>query len=176
LKIYKVEIVFENCNTLTVPGKYIFTIRCKNISTSLENISYYNLGEVQEYKHIEDFTVGILSDAENDKETKLHFDEFDGKLNRLNGEDITGVNVITWDGTNWNTIKYNDCYVPWIGDDECINQGNVVYKNELGDYLINVSKESSENKEHVFKYFDKDLCFYRKEFMNRYHEKINENN
>lgn len=137
-EIEKVEIVLENCEVITVVGKYIGDFSCEDIKHSISRIACNSINESYICKN---FSMSIhRSCALNDNEewTMGTIDRKRNPLERINKyRDITSIYIyFSKDQENPKCI-----YVKWNDDCEWSNYYQKSYINRLGDLFIVISKD-----------------------------------
>lgn len=151
MTLNEITFTFENCESLTVDGKYIFNLNCEGFNEEIHSTGkpygvYYT-------KNIAKFSVGILAEAGYDSNTEyysLNNNKDKDKLLRLKEcKDLVAVTLnLTDDGHN---SSFSDCYyVDWSGDSSYINESLKVNINDRGDVYVIVNRDSSKDSELIF--------------------------
>jgi hypothetical protein len=147
--IEKIKFVFENCESVTIEGKYIGRLFISDIKYSIQRIACNAIREMQSCNH---FSISINRKADNAKDKGL-FGNF-SRLDRINMySDITSIYVYLNDQD-----EPKQFYVDWDGDDYT-NQNQKVYINKFGDLFLVIDskktiddvfdKEEIEDKENM---------------------------
>lgn len=137
-EINKIEIVLENCEVITVDGKYIGDFSCEGIEHSISRVACNSIKESYTCK---DFSMSIHRDCSlNDiEEWTLGVSDIKrDPLKRINNyNDITSIYIyFTKDKENPKQI-----YVKWGGDSDYNNEYQKSYINKFGDLFIVVSED-----------------------------------
>lgn len=137
-EIKKIEIILENCEVITVDGKYIGDFNCNNIEYSINRMGCNYIGETYTCK---DFSMSIHKDCGLNNKEEWSFGIFDRKSNplkRINDyKDITSIRIHFTDDKK----DAKQIYVKWGGDNDYINEYQESYINKFGDLFIVVSKD-----------------------------------
>ncbi len=136
-EIKKIEIVLENCEVITIEGKYIGNFGCTDISYSIER---FGCNCIDELKTCKDFYISIYRDSALNTEFNTTFGELNETRNPLKRildyPDITSIYIyLTKDENN-----PKEFYVTW-GDGEYDNEYQKSYMNKFGDLFIVVSEK-----------------------------------
>lgn len=137
-EIEKVEIVLENCEVITVEGKYIGDFICEDIKHSINRIACNSINESYVCKN---FSMSIhRSCALNDNEewTMGTLDRKRNPLERINNyRDITSIYIHFTDEKK----EPKHIYVKWNDDCEWSNYYQKTHINQFGDLFIVVSED-----------------------------------
>lgn len=136
-QIKKIKIVLENCEIITIDGKYIGDFTIKNIQHSIERLTCNYIAQMDTCTH---FSIQIHRDAALNQKMEFTMGKTNEKRNpleRINDTpDITAIYVYFED---------DDCkpiYVPWSGNSEYYNEAQKTYINKFGDLYIVIDEKS----------------------------------
>lgn len=132
-KIASVEFGLENCEVLSIEGKYIGNFSVQNLKSSIKK--HYD--SITHMTTCDLFAIAISKEANKDY---FAFDIEEFKHNtfkRLSNGDICSVDLIYDDGSK------DEFYIDWVGESEYKNEAQDSYVSKLGDLYIVVSKDQN---------------------------------
>lgn len=137
-QIVKVELVLENCEVITIEGKYIGEFRLENITYSIRRKACNYIGESEVAKH---FSMSINRDCNKEEATETSFGTAtDWKRNKFERirqyDDITSIYVY-FKGKKKPKVFYTN----WGGESEYENDYQKSYINEFGDLFIVIDEK-----------------------------------
>ena len=135
-EVDRIEIIFENCDYITIPRKYIGRFSLYNIQRDISRVA---CNSISDEFYAETFLLEIHKDYKNEtyhpfedeNETKCPYDRL------LEFSDISGINVIWYDGHT------ESIDVVWNFDNEYSNSYQDIYEAKTGNLYIVVSKEDT---------------------------------
>ena len=144
-KLRNITFIFENCDTITIDGKYVGDFLVDDIKTKFSRTAS-NCIEKTESAHT--FAIEIHKDANKEK---YPFGQTEcGKqmtFDRFIASDITSINFELEAEIEVGIAKseYYDYYIPWNNEDgtECSNESQVNYISEEGHLYITIAKDKS---------------------------------
>lgn len=162
MKLSKITFGFENCETLTIDGKYVGSFLVEDLTTAFRRIACNSFDKV-EIAHT--FVIEIAAGADGEHKPFGIKDLETTKFKRLlMYNDITSIDFTLGEGYETIEASYWLC---WVGQQEEVNEGQHTYLSELGNLYIVVSdtkkfedffdKETINDKEAVefdFKMYD----------------------
>lgn len=140
MNIKSITFNFENCDSLTIDGRYIGDFSVADINTKIEKVAMNSFLKMDTADTI--FMV-IRKDANYDRypfDDERLSDNKETVFKRLSYNDITSIDFKLVDPK----IPPEHCsyYVKWIGDSDCINAAQQVHVSSFGDlYLLISDKE-----------------------------------
>lgn len=146
-KLKNVTFVFENCDYITIDGKYIGDFLIDDINTSIKRITS-NAIEKMDYANI--IVIEIHKDANKERhqfnQTNIEYFK-QMTFDRFIGCDITSVEVVleeddVEDGQVSKTEKYN-YYVNWTGESDNYNESHINYISEDGNLYVVIAEGKS---------------------------------
>lgn len=149
-KLKEITFTFENCDYITIDGKYIGDIFVEDIRTSIKRVA---CNCIEKYETTYGFAVEIHQDANQDRYEfdQTHIEEFKQKIfKRFVCCDITNVEIILEEdyvekGKMPKTEKYS-YYVHWTGDSDNYNESQIHYISKCGHlYLVIANGKSIED-------------------------------
>lgn len=134
-EIKRVDMVLENCEVLSVDGKYIADFNCEDITYSIRRTACNCIEEVYSCKN---FSMSIHRDCALDEKANgtlsICKDAVNNPLKRiLEYPDITSIYIYFANGHS------KRIYLPWSEEDEYENKCQKSYMNKFGDLFIVVS-------------------------------------
>ena len=152
MKIENISFTFENCEYITVDGKYVGQFLAEDIKTYFQRIA---CNAINKMETIHTLVIELHKDANKpyspfgDKEQGTVFD----RINTYN--DITSICFDLVEpypeDKDCPTCEHYDYYIHWTGDSDYSNASQKVYISDLGNLYLVIS----ENKG-VDDFFDKD--------------------
>ena len=149
MKLKEITFHFENCDWVTIDGKYVGAFWADNIVKRVQRTACNSI-DVMEI--IETFAIEIFSDA-NVKRCQFGVTEIEQNTFErfIRYDDITSIEFILIDEySEHKTEKQFAYYVKWNGDD-FINNAQKSYLSKLGNLYIVISDNES-----VFDLFDRE--------------------
>ena len=142
MRIKEIELVFENCEVITIPGKYIGRFYVGNICKSLSRIA---VNSTRMYETAKKIVIEIHKDAET-QNRQFGTEGDDSTFDRiLKWNDITSIEITLEDA--YNKENKEEHYVfctDWIGDSEYENKGQKSKRSELGHLYIVITKKNKK--------------------------------
>lgn len=147
-KLKNITFIFENCDSITIDGKYVGDFLVDDIKTSF-NRTTINCIEKMELAHT--FAIEIHKDANKERysfdlagcDKHMIFD-------RLAASDITSIQFelateIEHKDCNYQIAKseYYDYYILWSGENEYFNEYQINYISVGGHFYITIAKDKS---------------------------------
>ena len=155
MKLNYITFVFENCDCITIEGKYICDFVVDDIETYFKRIACNAINKIEATNT---FAIEIHKDANKER---YQFDQTDYKdwrhlvFDRLQTGDITHIDFeleeqYLDEGVTPKKYKYSYS-VDWSGDDDFYNESQKTYVSKVGHLYIVIS----ENKG-IEDFFDKE--------------------
>lgn len=164
-EIVGITLVFENCEIMTIPSKYLTWLQVKNIS---QNITFNGVAN-QTYCNLlaESLEISIKNSFLKEySRDEFWFDEEISTKDRLKENDITSISLIVnrkgvvedklanLDKPDLNTIsktileqgKIIDIILPWADSDDYVNRYQK-FTECTSDFTINIDKGNSNEKD-----------------------------
>lgn len=151
MRLKNITFILENCDTITIDGKYIGTIQCSDIKKELRRIA---INSVNMYECCDMFFIEINKNANTKKKPFDYsdFEEYEVFSRLTKYQDITAIKIILIDDIEDKEYIY-DFYVSWNDVDETDNSYQTYYISELGDLYLMINKSFNVmdyiDKEHV---------------------------
>ncbi len=143
----QITFYFENCEYITIDGKYIGEFLVDKISASVSRVTVDSVRKMNVSKL---FKIEIHKDADveycqfgDENYKRKIFERFE------NYSDITEISFDLEDKDSDLNIHY-DYYLNWIGDSSDMNLAQKSYRSNLGNLYIVVAED-----EDIFELFDK---------------------
>lgn len=155
MKLKNITFVLENCDSITIDGKYIGDFYVGDIKREIKRIASNAICEMNitnnfmieihkdaNVKRCDFFDVFSFTDKEN---SHMTFDRF------LECNDITSIDFVLEEESNDfdYPCKAYSYYVNWVGDSDYVNEAQKTYLSKAGHLYIVISKE-----EYVSDFFD----------------------
>lgn len=132
LKIRDITFVFENCEAITIDGRYIGDFFAENIDTSVQRVACNAINRIDLVK---DFFVEIHKDANKDDGDQHRI------FDRLNDwKNITKIEFELYDQYQNTDEGYYKYYLEWPPEDYPENPYQENYLSKDGNLYISVSK------------------------------------
>lgn len=135
MKLKNITFTFENCDMITIDGKYIGDFLVDEIKTSIQRVACNAIMKMDIAKVI---AIEIYKDANKERCThgfedwkQMTFDRF------LEYDDITSIEF-TLDDSRGNCTNY-DYYVDWVGDSDMENEAQHGYVSKDNNLYIVIS-------------------------------------
>ena len=159
MKLEKITLHFENCDCLTIDGKYIGNFHVGDIKTVIQRIA---CNSIRQMDIVHTFAIEIHKDAD-----KEHFplgikENKQSVFDRLTAwDDITSIEFVLVEQCNddvWMPIeKHYNYYVHWTGNNNEVNSAQKHYISKQGNlYIVISEKETMEDYFNKEKIDDKD--------------------
>lgn len=154
MKLKEITFVFENCDAITIDGKYVGAFLVDDIHTSISRIA---CNAIERMDAVHTFTIEIHKDANKERcplgieeYKQLTFERFDVY------SDITSIQFeLIEDYVEEGyvpMIEHYDYYIHWTGDDEYENAAQKSYISEVGNLYVVIA----DGKE-IDDFFDKEF-------------------
>lgn len=154
MRVKYIELTLENCEVVTIDGKYIGDFLVDDISTSISRLGGNWVGKVDWAGLV---AIEIHKDADGEQYRSFGYKAT--KFSRLTEwNDITHIDIcleddVAEDSATSQTYSYA---IDWEDDDDEENKNQESYISDLGNLYIYInSKKSSVNKG-IFDFFDKE--------------------
>lgn len=154
MKIKNIDFIFENCDVISIDGKYIGNFLVDDIFTSIQRVACNSIEEITVTHTI---AIEIHKDANKERYEfnqsqiedfkQMTFDRFTN-YNDITAVEFTLEEVYENIGKDY---KYH-YYVDWVGDSDYTNDAQVSYRSDLGHLYICIKKDGS-----LSDYFDMEL-------------------
>jgi len=141
MKIKQIELILENCDVITIDGKYIGDFLIDNIHTSIARIA---CNAIEEMRYADTIMMEIHKDA---NKIRYQFGQTDvEEFEQLTFDRLIGcgdITSITFELVNENDThsKKHHYYVNWTGDSDYVNEAQKSYISECGHLYIVISKD-----------------------------------
>lgn len=129
---------FENCEIITIEGKYVCQFLVDNFHTYFSRVA---CNAIEKVDIAETFAIEIAALADGPYNPFGRVEWGSTKFKRfLAYNDITSIQFTLYDddGENEQTYYY---WTKWVGDNEEINDGQYTYLSNLGNLYIVISKD-----------------------------------
>lgn len=171
MKLNSITFTFENCDYITIDGKYIGRLLVDDIQTSIQRVA---CNSIQKMDVANTFVIEIHKDANIERYQHYQTDYEDFKqmtFDRFAGHDITAIEFEfeeekEEDNDFLPIMEHYNYYLNWTGDNECWNESQINYISTNGHLYIVVSKDES-----IEDYFDME-AINNNEYMNYYWEML----
>lgn len=145
MKLKEITFVFENCECITIDGKYIGDFLVEDIRTSIKRIACNAINKIDV---VYTFAIEIHKDANKERcsfgckdDKELVFDRFNSYT------DITRIEFELVDDyveEGQEQIVEQYCYyVDWVGDSDYINDAQKNYTSSVGNLYIVIANGKS---------------------------------
>lgn len=141
MKLKNITLVFENCDSITIDGKYIGKFLVDDIHTSIERIA---CNAIEKIDLAGTFVVEIHKDANKERFQfdQTHCEDFKQMaFDRLSAyNDITNIQInLIEDYVEEGQVpreEHYDYYVKWTGESDYANDSQVNYMSDCGNLYI----------------------------------------
>lgn len=147
MKLKYITFIFENCDNITIDGKYVGDFLVDDIHTSLSRIASNAINKIDT---VDTFLIEIHKDANKERYQfdQTNYEDFKQTVFErfLRCTDITGIVLELYDDYNSDTPSEKYSYLlNWYYDEnnkvaEYINKYENVYLSDLGHLYISISK------------------------------------
>jgi len=157
MKLKYITFILENCDSITIDGKYIGDFIVADIKTEIKRIA---CNAVNRIDIVDAFAIEIHKDANKERYQFNQTDIPSWKQNvfdRLNKDlDITSIEFELYDAYPAEnespvTERYN-YYVNWTGESDCVNASQHNYTSKDGHLYIVISADKTTDD-----FFDKEM-------------------
>ncbi len=148
MKLKQITLVFENCDAITIDGKYVGQFLVDNLHTSFERIA---CNSIEKIDVVNTFVIEIHKDANKERyqfdQTQIE-DFKQMAFDRLKlYKDITSIEFdleesYVEDG-QVPCIEHYDYYINWVGDSEYSNEAQTNYLSKDGNFYIVIAENKS---------------------------------
>lgn len=148
MRIKYIELTLENCEVVTIDGKYIGDFLVDDISTSISRLACNCVGKV-------DWAGLVAIEIHKDADKELYHPIF-SLLTRWN--DITHIDICLEEDVGDDSAKSHiySYAISWSDDDEEENKNQESYISDLGNLYIYINSKKSSNNKGIFDFFDKE--------------------
>lgn len=143
MKLNQITFHLENCDHITIDGKYIGDFLVDQIERTIRRTAYNSIDCVDTAKC---FVIEIHKDADKPHYELGDFDSRTSVFNRLiQWYDICQIDFDLTDGSDPRFANYEhySYFLDWTGDDGQINEAQSVYISDLGNIYIVVKANST---------------------------------
>lgn len=151
MRLKNIRFIFENCDVITIDGKYIGNFLIDDIRTTIGRSAVNFIGKMETAYTI---VIEIHKDANKERHAlglpelnQLTFDRFT-KWNDITAVEFELEEQYVEDGQA-PKVEYYHYYTNWVGDNEYENDAQSAYISENGDLYLVIDK----NKQ-IRDYFD----------------------
>lgn len=144
-KLKEVTFVFENCDSITIDGKYIGEFLVDDLHTRFMRTASNCIGKMET---VDTFAIEIHKDANKERFAFNQDDWEDYKemvFDRIAYNDITQINFVLEEQYveegKIPCMESQHYTVSWIGDDEYINEAQTTYASKCGNLYVVISKD-----------------------------------
>lgn len=147
-KLKNITFILENCDSITIDGKYVGDFLVDDIKTSFNRTA---LNCIEKIESAHTFAIEIHKDANKERCSfgQVGCDKH-MTFNRLAASDITAIQFeleIEVESLDYNTqiakSEYYDYYIPWNGENEYFNESQINYISVRGHFYITIAKDKS---------------------------------
>lgn len=143
----EITFIFENCEYITIDGKYVGDFLVDDIKTSFARIACNYIGK---QVSADTFVIEIHKDANKERNP---FNELDDTVwgeshkhptfNRFKGCDITSIEFVLEKEVDENTMRTEKYkyYTTWTGDDWQINEAQSNYISKDGNLYVVIAED-----------------------------------
>lgn len=138
MNLKSITFEFENCEIITIEGKYVCQFLVDNLHTYFARIACNAIDKVDV---AETFAIEIAALANGPHNPFGYIEPESTKFKRfLAFDDITSIKFTLCDddGKNEKTYRY---WTEWVGDSDMVNDGQYTYLSNLGNLYIVISKD-----------------------------------
>ena len=148
MRIKYIELTLENCEVVTIDGKYIGDFLVDDISTSISRLACNWVGKV-------DWAGLVAIEIHKDADKELYHPIF-SRLTTWN--DITHIDIclendVEEDSATSQTYSYA---IDWDDSNDGENKNQESYISDLGNLYIYINSKKSANNKGIFDFFDKE--------------------
>lgn len=154
MRLKYIELTLENCEVVTIDGKYIGDFLVDDISTSISRLACNWVGKV-------DWAGLVAIEIHKDADEEYYF--LDGrkgnKFSRLTTwNDITHIDIclendVEEDSATSQTYSYA---IDWADGNDGENKNQESYISDLENLYIYINSKKSSNNKGIFDFFDKE--------------------
>ena len=154
MRLRYIELTLENCEVVTIDGKYIGDYLVDDISTSISRLACNWVGKV-------DWAGLVAIEIHKDAGEEYYF--LDGrkgnKFSRLTTwNDITHIDICLEEdvGDDSATSQTYSYAIDWDDSNDGENKNQESYISDLGNLYIYINSKKSANNKGIFDFFDKE--------------------
>ena len=153
------ELVFENCETLKIPRKYILSILFSDYTRHFSRIAMNSISTIEMFNNI---LFEVAAEVEEDKERILNesfiFSKDDNfsVIDFINRRDITNIAVTHFKGHEEEDFEVS---VPWNNENDYYNSYQSTTINKLGDFAATIENPKLPSEE---------FLNFKKEFLSEF--------
>lgn len=146
-KLKNITFVFENCDYITIDGKYVGDFLVDDIHHQIARLACNHIGRMD---IADTFVIEIHKDAniERYELDQTHIESFKHMtFDRFKGNDITNIEFeLEENYSEERLVPYKESYnyyVCWNADDEYENSYQSTYESDEGNFYIVISKDKT---------------------------------
>lgn len=149
---------FENCDQITVDGKYIGEFFVSDIRTSIERIACNSIEKITRANII---SMEIHKDA---NQIRYPFDQKSGETENVfdrfkKWSDITSISFdLVEDAFEDRPAEHFEFRTNWVGSDDTCNQAQTTYISELGNLYLVIAKGQGIEDFFDYNYINNEDC------------------
>ena len=148
MRLKYIELTLENCEVVTIDGKYIGDFLVDDISTSISRLACNWVGKV-------DWAGLVAIEIHKDADKELYHPIF-SRLTTWN--DITHIDICLEEDAGDDSAKSHiySYDISWSDDAEEENKNQESYISDLGNLYIYINNKKSSDNKGIFDFFDKE--------------------
>ena len=155
MRLKCIELTLENCEVVTIDGKYIGDFLVDDISTSIRRLGCNWDGKVDWAGLV---AIEIHKDADGEQYRSFGYKAT--KFSRLTEwNDITHIDICLEDEDAEDNVDKSQIYsyaIHWDDDDDEENKNQESYISDLGNLYIYINNKKSSDNKGIFDFFDKE--------------------
>lgn len=160
MKLKEITFHFENCDYLTIDGKYIGNFHVGDIKTVIQRIA---CNSIRQMDIVHTFAIEIHKDANKEHYPLGIKEDKQSVFDRLTAwDDITSIEFTLVEQYENDTLLSNEVhynyFVHWVGDNDVINLAQNHYISNQGHLYIVISEDKSIG--HFFNYENIDNAYH----------------
>lgn len=155
MRLKCIELTLENCEVITIDGKYVGYFLVDDISTSISKLVSNWVGKV-------DWAGLVAIEIHKDANEEYYFPDGNkgNTFSRLmTWNDITHIDICLEDEDAEDDSAKSHIYsyaISWGDDDEEENKNQESYMSDLGNLYIYINNKKSSDNKGIFDFFDKE--------------------
>lgn len=146
MRLSYITFTFENCDQITIDGKYVGDFLVDDIKTSIERVASNSINRIDTANV---FSIEIHKGANKDRHPFNQTDLEGYKEKTFNKlidyDDITGIDFELVDDyvkdDQKPRVEHYSYYVNWVGNSEYENEAQSTYVSQLGHLYLTIAKD-----------------------------------
>ena len=138
MKLKYVTFILENCDAITIDGKYIGEFLIEDIQTSISRVASNCIMKMDIANTV---AIEIHKDANKERYPfeQIIEDWKETVFDRI--DEHSDITCVEFELVNDSKVEHYEYYVDWIGDSDYVNEAQSVYISDCGNLYLVINKD-----------------------------------